>query len=62
MRSVVARHPWLRGSRVNLSATNLFDVRERVRDSPGATPIGYQPAYLDPAGRVIRLAVRKLFY
>ena len=59
---VVARFPWLRGSRVTLNIVNLFDQRIRVRDANGVTPLIYQSAYLNPAGRTITLSLRKLFY
>ncbi len=59
---VVKAYPYLRGSRVTLSATNLFDTRLKVTNAAGATPISYQPAYLDPTGRVISLSFRKLFF
>lgn len=58
---LLSRAPWLKGSRVSLSLTNLFDARVRVRDTTGATPVGYQPANLDPVGRAIRFSFRKLF-
>ena len=61
MRRLVLHHPWLGGTRVTLSVSNLLDAHERVRDALGATPISYQPAYLDPVGRVVKLSVRKLF-
>ena len=52
--------PWLRGARISLSVSNLFDRRIAVQDASGATPLSYQPAYVDPAGRTIRLSFRKL--
>lgn len=52
---------WLKGTRISLSATNLFDARQDVRDGSGATPIGYQPAYLNPIGRTVALSLRKVF-
>ena len=61
MRRLVLHHPWLNGTRITLSATNLTDAHERVRDSSGNTPTTYLPAYLDPEGRVVKLSVRKLF-
>ena len=61
-RALVLRHRWLAGTRVTLSATNLLDAREHVRDATGATPISYQPAYIDPIGRVVKLTVRKLIF
>jgi hypothetical protein len=53
---------WARGMRVSFSVDNLFDQRLRVRDADGATPISYQPAYLDPLGRTVKLSIRKLFF
>jgi iron complex outermembrane receptor protein len=59
---VVHRYPWLRGVRVTLAVTNLLDDRVGVRDGSGATPLIYQPGYIDPVGRAITLSLRKLFY
>ena len=60
-RDFVRKHHWARGMRISLSVNNLFDSRQRVTDVAGATPISYQPDYLDPQGRVIRISIRKLF-
>ena len=59
---VVKAYPALRGARITLSANNLFDTRLRVTNAAGMTPISYQPAYLDPTGRVVSLSFRKLFF
>ena len=61
-RDVVRRYPILRGTRVTLNVINLLDDREHVRDTAGATPLIYQPDYLNPVGRTISLSLRKLFY
>jgi uncharacterized membrane protein YgcG len=53
---------FLRGTRVSLSIDNLFDSRQQVRDGLGTTPLTYQPGYLDPLGRSVRLSIRKLFF
>lgn len=58
----VRRRPWLRGVRVAFAIDNLLNQRQRVTDATGATPISYQPSYLDPLGRTVRLSVRKLFF
>jgi len=58
---LVRRFGWLRGTHVQFGITNLLDSDQKVRDENGATPIGYQPDYLDPLGRSIRIGVRKLF-
>jgi hypothetical protein len=59
--ALVRRFGWLKGARVSLSVGNLFDSRLRVRDETGATPLSYQPDYLDPLGRTVRISLRKLF-
>ncbi|WP_343526044.1 TonB-dependent receptor [Sphingomonas sp.] len=59
---LVRAHPWVRGMRVSLLVDNVFNQRQRVTDASGTVPIGYQPGYLDPLGRSIRLSVRKLFF
>lgn len=61
-RSILQRWPILRGTRLTLEATNLLDTRQSVRDATGLTPLSYQPAYLDPSGRVVQLSLRKLFF
>ncbi|HEY5722665.1 MAG TPA: TonB-dependent receptor, partial [Allosphingosinicella sp.] len=61
-RGLVRDHPWLRGTRITLSIDNLLDSRIRVRDEAGLTPLSYQPGFVDPLGRSVRLSVRKLFF
>lgn len=61
-RGLLREMPFLRGARVGLWIGNLLDSRPRVRDAAGATPLGYQPDYLDPAGRSVRISLRKLFF
>jgi hypothetical protein len=61
-RDLVEAYPILRGSRVTLLCTNLFDAHMKVRDANGLTPIKYQADYLDPLGRSVKLSVRKLFF
>ncbi|WP_375397706.1 TonB-dependent receptor [uncultured Sphingomonas sp.] len=56
------KNPWARGMRVTLGVDNIFDTRQRVTDAAGNTPVSYQPDYLDPLGRTIRVSVRKLFF
>jgi hypothetical protein len=53
--------PPLRGALFTLAVDNVLNSRPRVRDGAGATPIAYQPDYLDPLGRVVRISLRKLF-
>lgn len=60
--ALVERHPFLRGARLTVAVDNLFDARIDVRDGNGNVPLSYQPAYLDPLGRTIRVSFRKLFF
>jgi iron complex outermembrane receptor protein len=59
---LIAKHKWLMGTRFVVSVDNLFDTRQRVRDAAGNTPVSYQPDYLDPLGRTIRIGIRKLLF
>jgi iron complex outermembrane recepter protein len=59
---LVRRYPWVRGARVTLAVDNLFNQRQQVTDAAGQTPIGFQPGYLDPLGRTVRVSLRKLFF
>jgi iron complex outermembrane receptor protein len=61
-RSLVRAVPFFRGTRISVAIDNLFDSRPGVRDSTGTTPLGYQPDYLDPLGRSVRISLRKLFF
>lgn len=54
--------PWARGLRISVGVNNLFDTRQRVRDTNGETPLRYQPAYLDPLGRTVSVTIRKLIF
>lgn len=59
---LVKKHPWLRGTRLTIGVTNIFDGKQRVTDANGVTPVSYQPDYLDPLGRSVRISLRKLFF
>ena len=61
MPSVVKKFAFLKGSRLTLGVSNLFDGQQKVTDSTGATPLRYQSGYLDPVGRLIKLELRKQF-
>lgn len=52
---------WIKGTRIGLSITNLFNTRPHVTDRNGSTPIIYQSGYLDPLGRTLRVSLRKSF-
>jgi len=58
---LVRAWPFLRSARVTLYVSNLLDQRIKVTDGQGQTPLSYQPAYIDPVGRVVELTFRKLF-
>ncbi|WP_414902355.1 TonB-dependent receptor [Sphingomonas flavalba] len=58
----LARQRWAQGARVSLSVDNIFNARQTVRDASGVVPISYQPGYLDPMGRTVRVNLRKLFF
>jgi iron complex outermembrane receptor protein len=60
--SLIRKHPWIRGTRVSFSIDNLLDSRLTVRDANGVTPLSYQPGYIDPVGRTVRLSIRKMFF
>lgn len=62
MQGVVKDHPWLRGTLLTFAVTNISDAHVRVRDATGATPLAFQPAYLDPVGRAFTISFRKLFF
>jgi hypothetical protein len=59
--ALLARAPWVKGARLSLSVSNIFDRRVSVHDAAGVTPLNFQPAYIDPVGRTWRIAFRKLF-
>lgn len=58
---IAVKHPWLRGSQVQLRLENIFNSRPKVHDSNGNVPLSYQPDLLDPLGRTIMISFRKLF-
>ncbi|MXP47060.1 hypothetical protein GRI43_06615 [Altererythrobacter luteolus] len=51
----------LKGMRASFRIDNVFDGRQRVTDSNGQTPIGFQPLLIDPVGRYVGIDLRKLF-
>jgi uncharacterized membrane protein YgcG len=60
--ALVRRARFLRGTRVSVEFNNLFDRRIQVTDATGATPLSYQPGYVDPIGRSVTFTLRKLFF
>jgi iron complex outermembrane recepter protein len=61
-RALAKENPWVRGLRISIAVDNLFNSRPTVRDTNGITPITYQPDYLDPLGRTVRITLRKVFF
>jgi hypothetical protein len=56
------KHPWFRGSRIQLRVDNVFNARQRVTDQNGLTPSAYAPNLRDPVGRTVKLTFRKQFF
>lgn len=61
-KALVTRYPMLRGVRLTLNVTNLFNQSLTVRDTAGPTPFNYETAVLNPTGRVVSISVRKILY
>jgi iron complex outermembrane receptor protein len=55
------RAAWTKKVTFQLNVQNIFNDRIAVRDRNGIVPYRFQPAFLDPYGRIVRLTVRKLF-
>jgi iron complex outermembrane receptor protein len=53
--------PLLKNTRISFGVDNVFDARQRVVDSTGATPLRYQPFLIDPVGRQFSIELRKMF-
>ncbi len=58
---LMAKAPWLKGTRLAFDVENLFDEKLDFRDANGDVPFTYQPDLLDPVGRVIEFEIRKRF-
>ena len=58
-RDLIAKQPWLKGSRATLEIRNLLDDVQQVRDAAGLTPASFQRGYRP--GREVRLTFRKQF-
>ncbi|HXS50185.1 MAG TPA: TonB-dependent receptor plug domain-containing protein [Sphingomicrobium sp.] len=58
---LTVKHPWLRGTQVQLQLNNMFNTRPKVHDALGNVPLNFQPDLLDPLGRTIMISFRKLF-
>lgn len=58
---VIKAMPLLKGSRIAFRIENILNDIVDVRDQNGNVPLGYQPGYIDPRGRVFELSFRKRF-
>ena len=58
---VIKALPLLKGSRISFRIENILNDIVDVRDQNGNVPLGYQPGYIDPRGRVFELSFRKRF-
>ncbi len=58
---LVPQARWAKKVTFQLNVQNIFNDRMAVRDRNGTVPYRFQPAFLDPFGRIVRLTVRKLF-
>lgn len=59
-KALVERHDWAKGARVTFAIDNLFDDKQSGRDDDGRTPQAYQPDFMDPMGRTVRIGLRKM--
>lgn len=55
------RAPWAKRMTFQFDVQNLLNDRVDVRDRNDTVPYRFQPSFLDPYGRTVRLSVRKLF-
>jgi len=55
------KQDWTRHVQLKLDVENVGDAHQHVHDGNGRTPNRFQPDYLDPLGRTVKLTLRKLF-
>lgn len=58
---LVAKAPWLKGTRIAFDFDNILDSRQKVTDLNGNVPLAFQPGFRDPRGRFIGIDIRKRF-
>ena len=51
---------WTRHVQLKVDVENVTDAHQHVHDGNGRTPNRFQPDYLDPIGRTVKLTLRKL--
>jgi outer membrane receptor protein involved in Fe transport len=52
---------WTSHTQLKLAVENVTDAHQDVHDRNGRTPNRFQPDFLDPVGRTVKLTLRKLF-
>ena len=58
---VFGPNPVTRGLRLTVAIDNVLGKRPLVSNLAGVTPLGYQPIYRDPLGRLVSVELRKVF-
>ena len=53
------KQEWTRHLQLKLDVENVTDAHQDVRDRNGRVPNRFQPDYLDPIGRTVKLTLRK---
>jgi hypothetical protein len=53
------KQEWTSHTQLRLEFQNVTDAHQRVRDRNGRMPNRFQPDYLDPIGRTVKLTLRK---
>jgi hypothetical protein len=51
---------WTSHLQLKLEVENVTDAHQHVHDRTGRLPNRFQPDYLDPLGRIVKLTLRKL--
>jgi iron complex outermembrane recepter protein len=59
--SMVPSTKFLKGTKLTLSADNIFNTRQGVTSRLGIVPTYFQPRFRDPIGRTIAVELRKVF-
>jgi hypothetical protein len=57
----LSHEEWTRHLQLRIDVSNVTDSHQRVRDGTGRVPNRFQPDYLEPIGRTVKVTLRKLF-
>ena len=55
------KQEWTRHLQLRLDVQNVTDAHQHVHDANGVLPNRFQPDFLDPTGRTVKLTLRKTF-